>query len=184
MATPPDFSVGQVLTSATMNQVGMWLLETVSITGTTAQFTDGIITNDFNVHKLIVSLDTTQNVNPLIRFNLRNAGSPVTGTNIYRRNKITDAAGATNVFSNNECEFAAILDNAGRETISELTLNNLAFSVNKSGFSQNSARNAGGNIVFYQYAITVVSASPCNGLTISSSTGTLTGSMSLYGVNQ
>jgi len=31
MATPPDFSVGQVLTSAVMNQLGLWLVKTQTI---------------------------------------------------------------------------------------------------------------------------------------------------------
>jgi hypothetical protein len=36
MATPPDFSVGQVLTSATMNQVGLWKITPTSVSGTGA----------------------------------------------------------------------------------------------------------------------------------------------------
>ena len=48
MATPPDFSVGQVLTSATMNQVGLWRITTCTVGasagGTAPTASDGVIT--------------------------------------------------------------------------------------------------------------------------------------------
>jgi hypothetical protein len=44
MATPPDFSVGQVLTAAQMNAVGLWLVKTQTIA---AGSTDVTVTNAF-----------------------------------------------------------------------------------------------------------------------------------------
>jgi len=43
MATPPDFTTGQVLTSATMNTVGQWLMIPTSVSGTGASLSNGKI---------------------------------------------------------------------------------------------------------------------------------------------
>ena len=43
MATPPDFSVGQILTAATMNTVGQWLMIPTSVSGTGASLSGGTI---------------------------------------------------------------------------------------------------------------------------------------------
>jgi hypothetical protein len=44
MATPPDFSVGAVLTAAQMNQVGMWKITPSAVSGTGASIqTDGSV---------------------------------------------------------------------------------------------------------------------------------------------
>jgi hypothetical protein len=57
MATPPDFSVGQVLTSATMNQVGLWLVYSSSFTSVTSfSLPNGTFTNDYKNYKLVYNL--------------------------------------------------------------------------------------------------------------------------------
>jgi hypothetical protein len=49
MATPPDFSVGQVLTSAVMNQVGLWLIKTQTVGTTVASVTvSDVFSADYN----------------------------------------------------------------------------------------------------------------------------------------
>ena len=55
MATPPDFSVGQVLTAAQMNAVGLWLIESKDVTsGTLVQF-DNKFTTDYDTYLLDVN---------------------------------------------------------------------------------------------------------------------------------
>lgn len=47
MATPPDFTVGQVLTAAQMNSIGLWRITTCTVTssgGTAATASNGIVT--------------------------------------------------------------------------------------------------------------------------------------------
>ena len=55
MATPPDFSVGQVLTGTQMNQVGLWLVKTETI-GTTVSSVavTGAFSADFESYKILV----------------------------------------------------------------------------------------------------------------------------------
>lgn len=73
MATPPDFTTGQVLTSATMNTVGQWLMIPTSVSGTGASLSNGkialssctdvtingVFTSDFENYLLLARLSFT-----------------------------------------------------------------------------------------------------------------------------
>lgn len=56
MTTPPDFTVGQVLTAAQMNAVGLWLVNTYTISSasTLQTFTDAF-SADFDSYRLVAS---------------------------------------------------------------------------------------------------------------------------------
>jgi hypothetical protein len=56
MATPPDFTTGQVLTAAQMSAVGMWLVKTQTIGATQASVpvTD-VFSTDYDAYKIIIS---------------------------------------------------------------------------------------------------------------------------------
>jgi hypothetical protein len=56
MATPPDFTVGQVLTAAQMNQVGMWLVKSQTIGSAVSSVTvTDAFSADFDAYKIIVT---------------------------------------------------------------------------------------------------------------------------------
>jgi hypothetical protein len=69
MATPPDFTAGQVLTAAQMNAVGLWKITpssatngtisgngTVSVTSASATVTvNGVFSSDYNAYLIVVS---------------------------------------------------------------------------------------------------------------------------------
>ena len=55
MATPPDFTTGQVLTAAQMNAVGLWLVKSQTIgTGVSSVTVTGAFSSDFNRYKITV----------------------------------------------------------------------------------------------------------------------------------
>jgi hypothetical protein len=54
MATPPDFTSGQVLTAAQMNAVGMWLVKSDSVSGANPTITDAF-SSDFVAYKIVFS---------------------------------------------------------------------------------------------------------------------------------
>lgn len=60
MATPPDFSAGQILTAAQMNAVGLWLVksETIGSAVSSVQVTDAF-TSDFEAYRIIISGGTS-----------------------------------------------------------------------------------------------------------------------------
>jgi len=54
MTTPPDFSVGQVLTAAQMNAVGLWLIKTDTITSVASKEITGIFSADFRNYLIVL----------------------------------------------------------------------------------------------------------------------------------
>ena len=56
MATPPDFTIGQVLTAAQMNGVGLWLVKTQTIgNGVSSVAVTDAFSTDYDTYKIIVS---------------------------------------------------------------------------------------------------------------------------------
>jgi hypothetical protein len=54
MATPPDFSSGQVLTSSAMNSVGLWLIKTQTVgIGVSSVSVTSAFSGDYNNYKII-----------------------------------------------------------------------------------------------------------------------------------
>jgi hypothetical protein len=74
MATPPDFTAGQVLTAAQMDLIGMW-----RINGGTATFYDGVFTADYRNYKINFSL--TNSASQPIYFRFRAASADNTTAN-------------------------------------------------------------------------------------------------------
>jgi hypothetical protein len=65
MATPPDFTAGQVLTAAQMNKIGLWVVKTETAFSAAASVTaDSVFTADFTnyVLKLRYTTSTTGSV--------------------------------------------------------------------------------------------------------------------------
>ena len=60
MATPPDFTAGQILTAAQMNQVGLWLIKTQTIGSAVSTVTvSDVFSADYDSYKVIVSGGTS-----------------------------------------------------------------------------------------------------------------------------
>lgn len=68
MATPPDFSVGQVLTAAHMDAVGLWLIDEVSVTAAADLIVDGCFSNQFQNYRIVWSGETSSNAGVFFRF--------------------------------------------------------------------------------------------------------------------
>jgi hypothetical protein len=74
MATPPDFTAGQVLTAAQMDLIGMW-----RISGGTAMSYDNVFTADYRNYKINFSL--TNSTSQPIYFRFRAAAADNTTAN-------------------------------------------------------------------------------------------------------
>jgi hypothetical protein len=75
MATPPDFSVGQVLTAAQMNAVGLWKITTDSFTNVSSRTLSNIFSSDFNHYHIIYSVNSTVVTSGrILTVQLRNSG--------------------------------------------------------------------------------------------------------------
>jgi hypothetical protein len=77
MATPPVFSTAQVLTAASMNAVGMWLVKSQTIGTTVSSVTvSDAFTSDYDNYKIIISGGVGSTGGALLNMTL---GSTVTG---------------------------------------------------------------------------------------------------------
>jgi hypothetical protein len=83
MATPPDFSVGQVLTAAQMNAVGLWLIkeQTVGTAVSSVTVTDAFSAN-YDAY-LIVYTDCQKSADNAIRMRLGAKTGGYYGNHIY-----------------------------------------------------------------------------------------------------
>jgi hypothetical protein len=90
MATPPDFTSGQILTAAQMNAVGMWLVKTQSFTADSPLITD-VFTADYENY-LAVLRCTSSLTGQYTNCQLINATTPKT-TNYSRAGLTSSTAG-------------------------------------------------------------------------------------------
>jgi hypothetical protein len=96
MATPPDFSVGQVLTSATMNKVGLWLVADGALSTATTDFVS-CFNDDYRNYRIVIS-DITFNATGDLLFRMLSGSTPAAGATDYQWafTGLTNASGATN----------------------------------------------------------------------------------------
>jgi hypothetical protein len=86
MATPPDFTSGQILTAAQMNQVGMWRMTptvsgsgvaisegTITATGATSAIVNNCFSGDYDFYRMMIRYQTSSSQALYMR--LRTGGS-------------------------------------------------------------------------------------------------------------
>lgn len=110
MATPPDFTAGQVLTAAQMNAVGLWLVKTQTIgTAVASVEVTNAFSSDYKAYKIIVQGASASANNALI---LQLGPTSVSGYNsgYYRGAVLINYATAavTGSNDNNNTQWASI----------------------------------------------------------------------------
>jgi hypothetical protein len=71
----PDFSPGEVLTAAAMDQVGMWELGTLTFSSSTGENLDGVFSSSYRRYLLVWDFVSTQATSQNVNLQLRKAGS-------------------------------------------------------------------------------------------------------------
>lgn len=61
MATPPDFTTGQVLTAAAMDKIGLWFVAYEEVTAQTELIIDDCYTSDFTNYVISARVQTSAN---------------------------------------------------------------------------------------------------------------------------
>jgi hypothetical protein len=97
MATPPDFSVGQVLTAANMNAVGLWLVKTVTVgSGVASVPVANAFSADYENYRIIYTNGASSTIGSL------NLSLGATTTNYFNATTYTIfASGGVSSTSNN-----------------------------------------------------------------------------------
>lgn len=107
MATPPTFTVGQVLTAAQMNAVGLWKVGTFTASGTSrALVCDNVFTSDYENYLVVYRLQSTLQLNSAYFQYLDTAGATVSA-GYYSQTYAQDYA------TNGSTGFSTLYTNAG-----------------------------------------------------------------------
>ena len=71
----PSFSVGEVLTAADMNAVGLWKITSGTSSGTTAYNYDGVFTSSYRNYRIVLSNIEVSTAARAVRLQFRASGS-------------------------------------------------------------------------------------------------------------
>jgi hypothetical protein len=99
MATPPDFSVGQTLTAAQMNAVGLWKITTVTPTAATTISVNNCFTSDFTNYVVLVTPITVASASD-VTIRLTTSGT-ASSSNYYVSNIFVENTSITSTGENN-----------------------------------------------------------------------------------
>jgi hypothetical protein len=181
MATPPDFTAGQVLTAAQINAVGLWLVKSVAMTGGSANVAD-TFPSDYENFRIVINGEHSSATATSIYLQLRTGSTTANTDYFYNRVRETTSAGPTRdwLTSQDKWEIGQVGDTHNIITI-DLTQPNVAEktvgTVQASGFGSATAS-------FNKYDLLHNVATAYSSLTWSLASGTFTGSLSVYGYRQ
>jgi hypothetical protein len=94
MATPPDFTSGQILTAAQMNAVGSWLVKTQTVgTAVSSVTVTGAFSADYDNYKIIYDGGTSSN-NVSLGLKIGSASSGYYSAILFNRYSDANASGS------------------------------------------------------------------------------------------
>jgi hypothetical protein len=171
----PDFAVGEVLTSAAMDSIGLWLVKTQTIgTGVSSVTVTDAFSATFDNYRIMISDGATSAANPAIRLQLGTAATS------HNSNLTFQAYGSNTVGGANKTN-VAFFDWVGTGTSSGLQMScdlRSPFLSTFTYFSAHFADNANTGTSHGRYSATTSFTS----FVISPDTGTMTGgTIRVYG---
>lgn len=188
MATPPDFSVGQVLTAAQMNAIGLFKVGAFTASGTSrALVCDNVFTSDYDNYKVVIKLGSTSNTNTLFFQFINTSGSTVAASYFaasYSRDIATAGSGAVTVNNSTTSALCGFVANGtGNPSGVEITIFGPRLNEWTTYNGQYTGVNSG---VAYQagelYGTNNASPNTMRGLRFDNTAGTnLTGTVVVYG---
>lgn len=175
----PDFSVGEVLTAAAMDSVGMWKTGELTLSTNTGNLSD-CFPADFQNFRLVVTGEGSQSAPASFYIQLRTAAGSTANTNYFQSVLYeTTTAGPTRVYSgpNAQWEIGGASDLGTILTCDLFRPNEAARTL---GLSQGTAW--GSSAAFFsKHNFIHTTATAYTGLTWSVSTGTFSGKLRVYG---
>jgi hypothetical protein len=88
----PDFSPGEVLTTAAMDSIGLWLVTTATVSSQTSLIVANCFTSDFKNYRVLGNFSCTTAIN--LALTLRDSGGDVTLSNYkYAEGQLSYGAG-------------------------------------------------------------------------------------------
>ena len=176
MATPPDFTAGQILTAAQMDAIGLWLVKTQTVgTGVSSVAVTSAFTADFANYRIIYSGGTMTALDQMA-IQLGSSTTAYYGTLIYA----SATAGVAAVATNNNNVRADWIGGASANQAAHASVD--LFSPNLAAYTKirNGQYAAGDNFGTYNGEHRVATA--YTGFTLFTGSGTMTGgTIRVYG---
>jgi hypothetical protein len=179
MATPPDFTAGQILTAAQMNQLGSFKIAETTFTTTANPFINGCFTSDYQNY--LVQVVVVGSAAGDLFFRMRLGASTPESNLVYDRFGFSWGTSATNLVSANLSAglISDVGDTANSRAVGSLSIYSPNETTHTTVNSQ-SWGNSTGTVFFPTHRIETTTAYTGIELTTLSAT-TLTGSMRVYG---
>jgi hypothetical protein len=174
----PDFSPGEVLTAAAMDSIGLWKIAETSFNGVVNPFINGCFTSDYENY--LVKIHTTSNVlSNNLYFRMRTGSTPETGA-VYDRFGFLWTTSAVNLVAANQVDayLGGITNSANSYFSSDIEI----FAPNKARHTIancDSWASSDGARSLPSYRIETTTA--YTGIELLGISGTLTGTMRVYG---
>jgi len=127
--TVPVFTTGEVLTAANMNQVGLWLISSGTISNATSQNFDDVFSSSYANYRIVVNNTNGAASSPDLSFELRASGSTLAGNWYESAIYITNTTGPTRYWSatgTNSTAVGWVSDGRGGQTIIDVFSPNLS----------------------------------------------------------
>jgi hypothetical protein len=178
MATPPDFTAGQVLTAAQMNAVGLWEISSTTFSAVSSHAVNGCFSADFDSYRVIFlcSRSTTNQVTMRLRVGVTDNTDGVYGTQIVRAQNTTLTGVAAN---NTSLTFNNTTDSQSMSAVFDIHNPFIAANTLLQGQSSQGmyATNSESSTFWMRHASTAA----FTGMNFIASTGTITGTCQVYG---
>jgi hypothetical protein len=181
MATPPVFTSGAILTAAQMNAVGMWLVGETTFAASAKPYINGCFTSDYDNYLVNFSVYGSAAAN--LFFQMRSATSTEETGAVYDRYGFqwTGAGGAQDLTSANQT--SALLGDVSTTSSSRTTGNVAFYAPNLSNVNTVAIVTVyDGNNGYSRLPMhRIETNTQYTGLQLAPSSGTLTGTMKVYG---
>jgi hypothetical protein len=188
MATPPDFTTGQVLTAAQMNAVGLWEVASASFTSITAAaplVLSNVFTTDYPHYKIVMSW-TQATAGGYLNIRLRNSGGLIS-TSTYDTQTLENYSStvtASGVLNQSSWINLAYNYNLGFQSFfnADIIFATVAQPTGLNGTGMTKRTGGGGNYMYVQSNTNMENtATIATGLNIYPDGGAMTGSYKIYG---
>lgn len=184
MPTPPTFSVGQYNTAAYMNSIGMWLINSTTVTAGVATVSiNNVFSADYDRYRIIYKLNGSS-AGSYAHFRLRVSGADLTGSNYYRSGTYAVFSGAWQSYNAGPTTSFQVVGEWGSSLASTCIMDIFdPFVTGRTGWYSNT-NNVGGGAAYFQMGLADVTTS-YTGFTVYPQAGTFNaGVIKVYGYRE
>jgi hypothetical protein len=175
----PDFSPGEVLTAAAMDSIGLWLIGETTFATTANPFINGCFSSNFRNYRVLISATTSATTSVRLRWRF---GTSTTETALQYDRFGTQLSGATmtSLVATGESSFAVIATTSGATELAPIVMDVHAPNVAIKTVAQSNAWNSANGATWLTNC-RMNNTTQYTGLEIFADSGTITGSIRVYG---